>query len=143
MHSPRWSSDTRRSTRRTSRRARTSRSITSRCATTLVDFVAAEDGEYLKWAEAVFRIFDRQACLRVNRARARIKVLVDKVGIDEVRRMVDEELEGDWVHERDFAPDPLLFEDDEQSSAPAPPETYATPNGDVSEFERFRRSNFT
>jgi sulfite reductase beta subunit-like hemoprotein len=79
----------------------------------------------------------------VNRARARIKVLVDKVGIDEVRRMVDEELEGDWVDERDFTPDPLLFEDDEQANAPAAPETYATPNGDVSEFERFRRANVT
>jgi sulfite reductase beta subunit-like hemoprotein len=91
----------------------------------------------------MLRIFDRQDWLRVNRARARIKVLVDKVGIDEVRRMVDEELEGDWVDERDFTPDPLLFEDDEQANAPAAPETYATPNGDASEFERFRRANVT
>ena len=57
-------------------------SIMPRIAPTLVDFVTADDGEYLKWAEAVFRIFDRQDWLRVNRARARIKVLVDKVGID-------------------------------------------------------------
>src|SRR5215213_8053632 len=116
-------------------------SIMPRIAPTLVDFVTAEDGEYLKWAEAVFRIFDRQDWLRVNRARARIKVLVDKVGIDEVRRMVDEELQGDWVDERDFTPDPLLFEDDEQANAPAPPASYAMPNGDLSEFERFRRAN--
>ena len=68
-------------------------SIMPRVAPTLVDFVTAEDGEYLKWAEAVFRIFDRQDWLRVNRARARIKVLVDKVGIEEVRAMVDEELQ--------------------------------------------------
>ena len=40
---------------------------------------------YLKVAEAVFRIFDRQDWLRVNRARARIKVFVDKFGIDELR----------------------------------------------------------
>jgi sulfite reductase (ferredoxin) len=117
--------------------------IMPRIAYVLYDFVEADSGDYLKVTEAVVRIFDRQDWLRVNRARARIKVLVDKVGIDEVRRMVDEELEGDWVHERDFAPDPLLFEDDEQSSAPAAPETYATPNGDLSEFERFRRSNVT
>jgi sulfite reductase beta subunit-like hemoprotein len=115
--------------------------IMPRIAPTLYEFVEADNGEYLKAAEAMLRIFDRQDWLRVNRARARIKVLVDKVGIDEVRRMVDEELEGDWVHERDFAPDPLLFEDDEQANAPAAPETYATPNGDVSEFERFRRAN--
>ena len=80
-------------------------SIMPRVAPTLVDFVTAEDGEYLKWAEAVFRIFDRQDWLRVNRARARIKVLVDKVGIDAVREMVEEELQGDWVAERDFSID--------------------------------------
>ena len=34
--------------------------------------------------------------------------------------MVDEELKGDWVDERDFDPDPLLFIDDEEASAPAP-----------------------
>ena len=33
-----------------------------------------------------FRIFDRQDFLRVNRARARIKVLVDKIGIDALPR---------------------------------------------------------
>jgi sulfite reductase beta subunit-like hemoprotein len=118
-------------------------SIMPRIAPTLYEFVEADNGDYLKVAEAIFRIFDRQDWLRVNRARARIKVLVDKVGIDEVRTMVEEELTGDWVDERDFTPDPLLFIDDEEANAPARPETYATPNGDVSEFERFRRSNVT
>src|ERR671933_212976 len=115
--------------------------IMPRIARVLYDFVEADNGDYLKITEAVVRIFARQDWLRANRARARIKVLVDKVGIDEVRRMVDEELEGDWVHDRDFTPDPLLFEDDEEAKAPPPPATYATPNGDLSEFERFRRSN--
>ena len=45
----------------------------------------ADDGEYLKLAEAVLRIFDRQEWLRANRARARIKVFVDKFGIEELR----------------------------------------------------------
>ena len=115
--------------------------IMPRIAPTLYDFVEADNGDYLKIAEAVFRVFDRQDWLRVNRARARIKVLVDKVGIDEVRRMVDEELEGDWVDERDFDIDPILFVDDEEAAAPAPLESYATPNGDLSEFERFCRSS--
>jgi sulfite reductase beta subunit-like hemoprotein len=115
--------------------------IMPRIAPTLYDFVEADNGDYLKITEAVVRIFDRQDWLRVNRARARIKVLVDKVGIDEVRRMVDEELEGDWVDERDFTLEPILFLHDEEANAPAPPETYATPNGDVSEFERFRGAN--
>jgi sulfite reductase beta subunit-like hemoprotein len=115
--------------------------IMPRIAPTLYDFVEADNGDYLKVAEAMLRIFDRQDWLRVNRARARIKVLVDKVGIDEVRRMVDEELEGDWVDERDFDLDPILFLDDEEANVPEPLASYATPNGDVSEFERFSRAN--
>ena len=116
-------------------------SIMPRVAPTLVDFVGAEDGEYLKWAEAVFRIFDRQEWLRVNRARARIKVLVDKIGIDAMRELVEEELQGDWVGERDFSVDERLFLHDEEANAPAPAIGYGSPNGDGSEFERFRAAN--
>src|SRR6187402_1682426 len=93
-------------------------SIMPRVAPTLYEFVGADDGEYLKWAEAVFRIFDRQDWLRVNRARARLKVFVDKFGIEELRRQVEEELKGDWVAERDFDPEPLLFVNDEEAGAP-------------------------
>src|SRR5215217_4762269 len=96
-------------------------SIMPRIAPTLVEFVRADDGEYLKVTEAVLRIFDRQEWLRTNRARARIKVFVDKFGIDELRRQVEDELEGDWVAERDFDPEPLLFDHAEQANAPAPP----------------------
>jgi sulfite reductase (ferredoxin) len=116
-------------------------SIMPRVAPTLVDFVTAEDGEYLKWAEAVFRIFDRQDWLRVNRARARIKVLVDKIGIEALREQVSDELQGDWVAERDFSIDERLFLHDEEAHAPAPPLTYGSPNGDGSEFERFHAAN--
>jgi sulfite reductase beta subunit-like hemoprotein len=118
-------------------------SIMPRVAPTLVDFVAADDGEYLKVTEAVLRIFDRQDWLRANRARARIKVFVDKFGIEELRRQVDEELEGDWVAERDFDPGPLLFVDDEEAKAPPVPANYASPNGDGAEFERWRAANVT
>ena len=104
-------------------------SIMPRVAPTLVDFVTAEDGEYLKWAEAVFRIFDRQDWLRVNRARARIKVLVDKIGIEAMRELVEEELKGDWVAERDFSIDERLFIHDEEANAPAPPSATARPTG--------------
>ncbi|MGE5636070.1 MAG: nitrite/sulfite reductase [Nocardioidaceae bacterium] len=116
-------------------------SIMPRIAPTLYDFVGADDGEYLKVAEAVFRIFDRQDWLRKNRARARLKVFVDKFGIDELRRQVEQELEGGWVAERDFDPAPLLYLDDEEAHAPAPPVSWASPNGDGSELERFRASN--
>jgi sulfite reductase beta subunit-like hemoprotein len=118
-------------------------SIMPRVAPTLYEFVKADDGEYLKVAEAVFRIFDRQDWLRVNRARARIKVFVDKFGIDELRNQVEEELKGDWVAERDFDPQPRLFIHDEEANAPAVPASYGSPNGDLSEFEAFRAANVT
>jgi sulfite reductase beta subunit-like hemoprotein len=116
-------------------------SIMPRVAPVLYEFVELDNGDYLKIAEAVFRIFDRQEWLRANRARARIKVFVDKYGIDELRRQVEEELQGDWVAERDFSIEQRLFLDDERESAPAPPEVYGSPNGDLSEFERFRAAN--
>jgi sulfite reductase beta subunit-like hemoprotein len=116
-------------------------SIMPRVAPQLYEFVELENGDYLKIAEAVFRIFDRQEWLRVNRARARIKVFVDKYGIDELRNQVEEELKGDWVGERDFSIEARLFIDDERESAPAPPQSYGSPNGDLSEFERFSSSN--
>ncbi len=116
-------------------------SIMPRKAQVLYEFVELDNGEYLKVTEAVMRIFDRQEWLRVNRARARIKVFVDKYGIDELRRQVEEELQGEWVAERDFSIEGLLFNDDERENAPAPPARYGSPNGDLSEFERFRAAN--
>jgi sulfite reductase beta subunit-like hemoprotein len=116
-------------------------SIMPRVAPVLYEFVELQNGDYLKIAEAVFRIFDRQEWLRVNRARARIKVFVDKFGIDELRNQVEQELKGDWVAERDFSIEHTLFLDDERESAPAAPQSYGSPNGDLSEFERFRSTN--
>ncbi len=116
-------------------------SIMPRIAPTLVDFVTADDGEYLKWAEAVLRIFDRQDWLRPNRARARLKVMVDKIGIEAFRALVDEELKGDWIAERDFSIEGRLFLHDEEENAPTPPVVTGTPNGDGKEFERWAQAN--
>jgi len=116
-------------------------SIMPRVAPVLYEFVELDNGEYLKISEAVFRIFDRQEWLRVNRARARIKVFVDKFGIDELRNQVEEELKGEWVNERDFRVEHRLFLDDEELGAPAKPVSYGSPNGDMSEFDRFRVAN--
>jgi sulfite reductase beta subunit-like hemoprotein len=116
-------------------------SIMPRVAPVLYEFLELDNGEYLKVTEAVMRIFDRQEWLRANRARARIKVFVDKYGIDELRNQVEEELKGDWVAQRDFSIEHRLFLDDERESAPAPPQTYGSPNGDLQEFERFRAAN--
>src|SRR5688500_17023712 len=110
-------------------------SIMPRIAPTLYDFVELDNGDFLKITDAVFRLFDRQEWLRVNRARARIKVLIDKIGIDAFREMVEEELEGDWVAESDFSIEHLLLEADEEASAPGVPSEYASPNGDSSAFD--------
>jgi sulfite reductase beta subunit-like hemoprotein len=114
-------------------------SIMPRVAPTLYPFVKADDGEFLKVTEACLRIFDRQDFLRKNRARARIKVLIDKIGIDDFRAQVEEELKGDWVAERDYTLD--LYEHDEQAGAPALPVSPGSPNGDGREFEKWARAN--
>src|SRR3954454_5885865 len=114
-------------------------SIMPRIAPTLYEFVELDNGDYLKVAEACWRIFDRQEWLRENRARARIKVLIDKVGMDAFREMVEEELEGDWVAEREFDVEHMLFNYDEAASAPAPPSGYGSPNGDRPEWTALKR----
>src|SRR3954454_20141141 len=120
-------------------------SIMPRTAAQLTDFAEAESGEYLKLTEASLRIFDRQEWLRKNRARARIKVLIDKIGIDAFRELVDAELEGEWAEEQDYADvvELLRFDDDEESKAPPVPANYGSPNGDGSEFARFVERNVT
>ena len=116
-------------------------SIMPRIAQTVREFATLDDGEYLRVSEAIVRIFDRQDWLRKNRARARIKVLVDKIGIEEFRELVDEELHGDWVNEREYDLDRLMLLDDEEEHAPPSPAAVQSPNGDRSEFDRFVESN--
>src|SRR3954452_16136794 len=65
-------------------------SIMPRVGSVLFDFVEVENGDYLKVSEAVLRVFDRQDWLRANRQRARLKFMVDKVGIDAFREEVEQ-----------------------------------------------------
>jgi sulfite reductase beta subunit-like hemoprotein len=116
-------------------------SIMPRIAPTLYEFVELDNGDYLKVTEACMRIFDRQDFLRVNRARARIKVLIDKIGIDAFRDLVEEELDGDWVAERDFSLDEIMYGIDEQANAPEAGREYVSANGDRRQFDHFRQSN--
>jgi sulfite reductase beta subunit-like hemoprotein len=117
-------------------------SIMPRIAPTLTEFSEADNGDYLRVAEAVFRIFDRQDFLRVNRARARLKVFVDKFGIEELQRQVEEELQLDWVDERDFSVEPRLYVTDEEATAPAVPTNPGSPSADErAAFETFVTSS--
>jgi sulfite reductase beta subunit-like hemoprotein len=114
--------------------------IMPRLAHRIYDFVGADDGAYLKVTEAIVRVFDRQDWLRKNRARARIKVLLEKIGPDAFRELVDEELRGEWVGQRDYAAEleRLRFDDDEEARLDSKPGGgYGSPNGDRPGFEAF------
>ncbi|MGH2905548.1 MAG: nitrite/sulfite reductase [Solirubrobacterales bacterium] len=113
-------------------------SIFPRLAPELFPWVSFD--EYLKVSEAVLRIFNRCEELRVNRARARIKVYIDRIGMDAFREEVIEEMKGDWADDRDFDPVPLLFVPDEEGAAPATGQ-WGSPNGDLTDFEAFGQHN--
>jgi sulfite reductase beta subunit-like hemoprotein len=110
-----------------------------RVSHTLYEFVPLH--EYLKVTEAVLRIFNRQDDLRANRARARLKFLINRIGIDAFRQLVDEEMQGEWIHERNFDPEPLKFIDNEEERAPAKPLHPGSPNGDRREFNTWVAAN--
>ncbi len=111
-------------------------SIMARIAPTLYDFVPAE--EYLKVTEAVIRVFHRSDELRKNRMKARIKFLIARIGIDDFRAMVEQELQENWA-QRSFDPTPLMFVEDESLDAP-PLDGYRM-NGRGGEFTRWTETN--
>ncbi len=65
-------------------------SIMPRLGKVLYDFVPEED--YLRVAEAIWRVFNKADMLRKNRMMARIKVLIDRIGFDAFKELVEEEL---------------------------------------------------
>jgi sulfite reductase beta subunit-like hemoprotein len=112
-------------------------SIMPRIAPTLYEFVTTD--EYLKVTEALIRVFHRSDELRKNRMKARVKFLIDRVGIDEFRLMVEEELKEPWA-QRSFDPTSLLFIEDESQDAPALDGAFA-PFGQDAEFDRWLSTN--
>jgi len=74
-----------------------------RAAETLWEFARADDGQYIRVAEAALKVFDKEGgfpnFLRKNMNKARVKFLVKKLGIEEFRRQVDEELAQPWAWE--------------------------------------------
>lgn len=96
-------------------------SIMPRSAPVLYDFVPVE--EYLKVSEAVLKVFNRSDELRKNRMMARIKVLVDRIGIDAFREMVEEEMKQPWAQEN-IDPEPYMLKNYEKT-----PKPYSHTNG--------------
>ena len=87
-------------------------SIMPRLAKPLYEFVAEED--YLRVALAIWTVFNNADSLRKNRMMARIKVLIDKIGIDAFRELVDAELENIGP----IDPQPLMVAEEVQREVP-------------------------
>ncbi len=65
-------------------------SIMPRLAKPLYDFLPEAD--YLRLALAIWTVFEQAVSLRKNRMMARLKVLIDRIGLDEFRQLVEAEL---------------------------------------------------
>ena len=97
--------------------------------------------EYLRVSEAVIRVFNQADELRKNRAKARLKFLVHRVGQEKFNAMVDEELTKPWAAEP-IRPYDLLYVDDEEAEGPAPLANAPQPTpADASAFAFFMESN--
>ena len=109
-------------------------SIMPRLAKPLYEFVSTDD--YLRVALAIWTVFNNADMLRKNRMMARLKVLIDRIGLDEFRTMVDAELEK--IGPIDPTPymeiDELLRE-----TQPVAPATNGS--GASEEFQKWRETN--
>ena len=109
-------------------------SIMPRLAKPLYEFVPVDD--YLRVALAIWTVFNNADMLRKNRMMARLKVLIDRIGLDEFRTMVDAELE-------QIGPiDPTPYMEIDELLQETPPVAPA-PNGvgASEEFRKWRETN--
>ena len=112
-------------------------SIMPREAPVLYDWISVDD--YIHIAEAALRIFNRSEQERKNRMRARIKFLIDRIGIDDFRDQVEEELKGDWKQPLDL--DALLWIEDESADALPAESAYVSFDDASDEFKEWKRTN--
>ena len=91
-------------------------SIMPRLAKPLYEFVPEED--YLRVALAVWTVFNNADMLRKNRMMARIKVMIDRIGLDAFRELVDAELDNIGP----IDPKPLMQLDELQRETPPVPD---------------------
>lgn len=111
-------------------------SIMPRLGKLLFDFVPVED--YLRVSQAVWAVFNRADTLRKNRMMARIKVLIERIGIDALREQVEAEL-------KNIAPiDPTPYMDVDELDRELPPQPLANASNHQplpEEFLRWKASN--
>ncbi len=101
-------------------------------AETVTEFVPVED--YLRYAEAALRVFNRQDEERKNLMKARIKFTIKRLGIEKFREMVEEELKGDWA-KKEIDLDALLFIENEENDAPQRPRNPSPEPTDDEEYK--------
>ena len=109
-------------------------SIMPRLAKPLYEWVSEDD--YLRVAQAVWTVFNNADILRKNRMMARLKVLIDKIGLDEFRNLVDAELA--QIGPIDFRP-LMAAEAIQHEEPPSPTPADANPDSDASANPDFRR----
>ena len=109
-------------------------SIMPRLAKPLYEFVSVDD--YLRVALAIWTVFNNADMLRKNRMMARLKVLIDRIGLDEFRTMVDAELEKIGP----IDPTPYLEVDELLRETP-PPAVSGNGAGASAEFHKWRETN--
>lgn len=112
-------------------------SIMPRLGKLLYDFVPVED--YLRVARAVWTVFNKADMLRKNKMMARIKVLIEKIGFEAFKELVEKEL-------KEIGPiDPTPLMDVEEIYREEPPQPPSGGNGERASFPRefllWRRTN--
>ncbi len=109
-------------------------SIMPRLAKPLYEFVSVVD--YLRVALAIWTVFNNADTLRKNRMMARLKVLIDRIGLDEFRTMVDAELEKIGP----IDPTPYMEVDELLRETP-PPAVSGNGAGASEEFKKWKETN--
>ena len=113
-------------------------SIMPRLAKPLYEFIPEED--YLRLALAIWTVFNNADMLRKNRMMARIKVLVDRIGLDTFREMVEEELKNIGP----IDPRPLMAADGiPLETPPSLPSVSANGQNGGGEYSRWKATNVT
>ncbi len=116
-------------------------SIHALIAPTLYEFVPVE--EFLKVCEAVLQVYNRTAWLRKSIMKARIKELVHAAGMEEFRRLVEEELQQEWAQSYEDRSHLLWFDDEEADVPPLPINGHRPAGEDDPAFQFWKATNVT
>jgi len=110
-------------------------SIMPRLAKPLYEFLPEED--YLRLALALFTVFNDADMLRKNRMMARLKVLVDRIGLDEFKTLVEAALEKIGP----IDPKPLMNVDEMMKEDPPALSSNGANGNGGGDYAKWRRTN--